>query len=250
MAKLTAKNSEFVPYNLARPKRVAVYLRVSTRRQASADVSLPSQKRLIDEHCNREGWIIADTYVERGRTATDDRRPEFRKLLDRAADSDRPYDLIVVHALHRFFRDGAVLEITLRDLRRRGVRLVFAGPGRCCCPGRARRPSESEGLSPLAGRAAWPAEGRLAQGVRCSVRRNPPAARADGGRCFSRGWAWRQPSPAPGGRRVCRMKKDRRQRPRLARKSNWRRNAHSRPGVADSPVAAAVLPSRRRRAHR
>ena len=124
MAKLTAKNSEFVPYNLARPKRVAVYLRVSTRRQASADVSLPSQKRLIDEHCNREGWIIADTYVERGRTATDDRRPEFRKLLDRAADSDRPYDLIVVHALHRFFRDGAVLEITLRDLRRRGVRLV------------------------------------------------------------------------------------------------------------------------------
>jgi site-specific DNA recombinase len=45
-------------------------------------------------------------------------------LLDRACDQDRPYDVIVVHAFSRFYRNGAEMELTIRRLRRYGVEVV------------------------------------------------------------------------------------------------------------------------------
>lgn len=106
------------------PRRAALYLRVSTGRQADGDVSLPSQRSLTRAHCEREGWIVADEYVEAGASATDDRRPVFQAMLDRAQDPDRPYDAIVVHAFSRFYRDGAEMELLIRRLRRHGVEVV------------------------------------------------------------------------------------------------------------------------------
>ncbi|WP_279482792.1 recombinase family protein [Aureimonas sp. SK2] len=108
----------------AKMRRAALYLRVSTGRQAEGDVSLPSQRRLTRGHCEREGWIVTDEYVEPGVSATDDRRPAFQALMDRACDADRPYDLIVVHAFSRFYRNGAEMELAIRKLRRHGVEVV------------------------------------------------------------------------------------------------------------------------------
>lgn len=107
-----------------RPLRAALYLRVSTGRQADGDVSLPSQRDLTTRHCEREGWNVVDEYVEPGATGTDDRRPAFQAMLDRACDADRPYDVIVVHSFSRFFRDGATMELTIRKLRKHGVEVV------------------------------------------------------------------------------------------------------------------------------
>lgn len=107
-----------------RPPRAALYLRVSTGRQAENDVSLPSQRDLTTRHCEREGWNVVDEYVEPGATGTDDRRPAFQAMIERACDADRPYDVIVVHSFSRFFRDGASMELTIRKLRRHGVEVV------------------------------------------------------------------------------------------------------------------------------
>jgi DNA invertase Pin-like site-specific DNA recombinase len=104
-------------------RRAAPYLRVSTLRQQEGDVSLPSQRNLIQAHCDREGWVVVDEYVE-SRTATDDRRPVFQAMIDRACDPDHPYDVIVVHAFSRFYRDGAESELVIRKLRRHGVEVV------------------------------------------------------------------------------------------------------------------------------
>lgn len=108
----------------ARVRQAALYLRVSTGRQAEGDVSLPSQRRLTRGHCEREGWVVADEYVEPGVSATDDRRPAFQALMDRACDADRPYDVIVVHSFSRFYRNGAEMELAIRKLRRHGVEVV------------------------------------------------------------------------------------------------------------------------------
>lgn len=105
-------------------KRVALYLRVSTGRQADGEVSLPSQRNLTRTFCEREGWAIVDEFVEPGASATGDRRPVFQTLLDRACDQHRPYDVIVVHAFSRFYRNGAEMELTIRRLRRYGVEVV------------------------------------------------------------------------------------------------------------------------------
>lgn len=106
------------------PLRAALYLRVSTGRQAENDVSLPSQRDLTSRHCEREGWSVVDEYVEPGATGTDDRRPAFQAMIERACDADRPYDVIVVHSFSRFFRDGASMELTIRKLRRHGVEVI------------------------------------------------------------------------------------------------------------------------------
>nr|WP_081762804.1 recombinase family protein [Xanthobacter sp. 126] len=104
--------------------RAALYLRVSTGRQAEGDVSIPSQRDLTSRHCDTNGWTVVDEYIEPGASATDDRRPIFQLMLERACDADRPYDVIVVHSFSRFFRDGAAMELTIRKLRRHGVEVV------------------------------------------------------------------------------------------------------------------------------
>jgi DNA invertase Pin-like site-specific DNA recombinase len=104
--------------------RAALYLRVSTGRQAENDVSLPSQRRLNTAYCEREGWEVIEEYVEPGLSATDDRRPAFQAMVDRACDPDHPYDVIVVHAYSRFYRDGASMELVIRKLRKHGVEVV------------------------------------------------------------------------------------------------------------------------------
>ena len=48
------------------PKRAAVYLRVSTGRQAENDVSLPSQRDLTTRFCEGQGWSVVEEYVELG----------------------------------------------------------------------------------------------------------------------------------------------------------------------------------------
>jgi hypothetical protein len=42
-----------VPFEAVRPLRAALYMRVSTGRQAEGDVSLPSQRDLTSRHCER-----------------------------------------------------------------------------------------------------------------------------------------------------------------------------------------------------
>jgi site-specific DNA recombinase len=104
--------------------RVAVYLRVSTGRQAEHDLSIPDQKAQTQAWVAQRGWIIAAEYVEPGASATDDRRPEFQKMIERACDGENIFDVIVVHSFSRFFRDAFGLEFYVRKLAKHGVRLV------------------------------------------------------------------------------------------------------------------------------
>jgi len=52
------------------PLRAALYLRVSTARQAEHDVSIPDQKRQGETYCTSRGYQLVDTFVEPGASAT------------------------------------------------------------------------------------------------------------------------------------------------------------------------------------
>jgi len=95
------------------PARAALYLRVSTGRQADNDLSIPDQRRQAKGYCASRGWEIVADYVEPGMSATDDRWPE-----------PPAFDVIVVHSFSRFFRDQFQLEFYVRRLAKNGVRLV------------------------------------------------------------------------------------------------------------------------------
>jgi DNA invertase Pin-like site-specific DNA recombinase len=104
--------------------RAALYLRVSTSRQADSDLSIPDQRRQAEAYCDSHGWQIVADDVEPGASATDDRRPEFQRMIDAATVKPPMFDVILVHSFSRFFRDQFQLEYYVRRLAKNGVRLV------------------------------------------------------------------------------------------------------------------------------
>lgn len=104
--------------------RAAFYLRVSTGRQAEADLSIPDQRRQALAFCASRGWQVVLEFVEPGASGMDNRRPELQRLLDMATAESPPVDVVVVHSFSRFARDHFALEYHVRRLRKAGVRLV------------------------------------------------------------------------------------------------------------------------------
>jgi DNA invertase Pin-like site-specific DNA recombinase len=104
--------------------RAALYLRVSTARQAEHDVSIPDQRRQGEAYCQSRGYQLIESYVEPGASATNDRRPEFQRMIEAGTSKPAPFDVVVVHSFSRFFRDHFELEFYVRKLAKNGVRLV------------------------------------------------------------------------------------------------------------------------------
>jgi len=93
--------------------RAALYLRVSTARQAEHDVSIPDQKRQGEAYCASRGYDLVDTFIA-GASATNDRRPEFQRMAEAGTSRPTPFDVVVVHSFSRFFRDHFQLEFYVR----------------------------------------------------------------------------------------------------------------------------------------
>ncbi len=106
------------------PLRAALYLRVSTARQAEHDVSIPDQKRQGEAYCASRGYQLVETYVEPGASATNDRRPEFQRMIEAGTSKPAPFDVVVVHSFSRFFRDAFDMEFYVRKLAKNGVKLL------------------------------------------------------------------------------------------------------------------------------
>jgi DNA invertase Pin-like site-specific DNA recombinase len=104
--------------------RVALYLRVSTARQAEKDLSIPDQRRQLKGWCDDKGLQIVAEYVERGASATDERRPEFQRMIEDATADDGSFNVVLVHSFSRFFRDSFQFELHRRSLEKHGVMLI------------------------------------------------------------------------------------------------------------------------------
>ncbi|MEW8333103.1 MAG: recombinase family protein [Candidatus Thiodiazotropha sp.] len=103
---------------------VAIYARISTGRQVEEGVSIEGQVDQVTKWTNAEGHSIIEIYKELGCSATDDRRPEFKRMISDAKSPDHPFDIIAVHTLSRFFRSTIDLGIYERELKRVKVQLI------------------------------------------------------------------------------------------------------------------------------
>lgn len=108
----------------APPSTAALYLRVSTARQAESDLSIPDQRRQLAAYALTKGFTVTAEFVEPGNTATDDKRPGFQALMEAGLEKPARFDTILVHSFSRFFRDQFLFEFYTRKLARNGVRLV------------------------------------------------------------------------------------------------------------------------------
>lgn len=104
--------------------QVALYVRVSTTRQAESDLSIPDQLRQLRAWCENNGHAIVAEFVEPGASATDDKRPEFQKMIGEAMLKPAPYQAIIIHSLSRFFRDGIEFGVYERKLKKNGVSVI------------------------------------------------------------------------------------------------------------------------------
>lgn len=104
--------------------KAALYLRVSTGRQADSDLLIPDQRRQIASYCAAKGWDVTAEFIEPGNTATDDRRPAFQAMIDAALVKPPGFSIIIVYSFSRFFRDQFQFEFYVRKLAKNGVRLI------------------------------------------------------------------------------------------------------------------------------
>ena len=84
--------------------RAALYLRVSTERQAEHDVSLPDQRKQGEAYCATRGYELVETFVEAGASATNDKRPEFQRMIEDGTSKPAPFDVVVVRRPRRSWR--------------------------------------------------------------------------------------------------------------------------------------------------
>ena len=75
----------------------AAHLRVSTARQAEHDVSSPGQKRQGEACCESRGLQLVETFIEPGASSTNDRRPEFQRMIEAGTSKPASFDVVAVH---------------------------------------------------------------------------------------------------------------------------------------------------------
>ncbi len=113
------------PFTPKELKGAVLYLRVSTKRQLKGEVSIPSQRKGCTLHCQQIGKPVLDEFVN-GATGTDEARPAFQRMVEQAKQPGCRFDTIVVYSLSRFYRAGPEVELLIRALHKKGVKVTSA----------------------------------------------------------------------------------------------------------------------------
>lgn len=81
---------------------IAVYIRVSSATQVKDGYSLQTQKERLTSFCKANGWDDYKFYVEEGRSAKNDKRPEYQKMMKDV--KDKKVNTVLVYRLDRIMR--------------------------------------------------------------------------------------------------------------------------------------------------
>ena len=101
----------------------ALYARVSSDRQ-DVDLSVAAQLRALRDYAERNGYLVAREYIDEAESGRVADRPQFRKMLDEASQSDAPFQEILVWKFSRFTRKREHAVAFKSMLRRRGIRVT------------------------------------------------------------------------------------------------------------------------------
>jgi DNA invertase Pin-like site-specific DNA recombinase len=98
------------------------YYRYSSHGQR--ETSIEGQRKEVQEYAQRNGYTIIKEYIDRALTGTNDKRPQFQRIL---ADSEKQkFELVIVYSLDRFARNRYESAFNKAHLKKYGVRVVSA----------------------------------------------------------------------------------------------------------------------------
>lgn len=104
--------------------RVALYARVSTKEQANRGLSIPSQLRALQDHCETKGYEIVKQYADEGFSGTDENRPQLQALKSDVESEAIEIDAIIVIESSRFFRNTFLRTLWKDRLANYGVHVI------------------------------------------------------------------------------------------------------------------------------
>lgn len=85
--------------------KVVAYARVSSKEQAEKELSIPAQLEAIRNYCKQKGWKLVHEYIDAGKSAKTDERPEFQRMVAIAKRPNKGFNAIIVHKYDRFSRN-------------------------------------------------------------------------------------------------------------------------------------------------
>ncbi len=103
-------------------KKAVIYARYSSRGQT--EQSIEGQLRICHKFAQEQDFTILDEYIDRAKTAQNDLRPAFQKML--ADSAKKEFDYVIVYAVDRFSRDDGDYGADKKILRLNGVKLISA----------------------------------------------------------------------------------------------------------------------------
>ena len=75
-------------------KKAVIYARYSSDNQS--EQSIEGQIRVCNEYAERNNIMIIDSYIDRAMTGTNDRRPEFQRMI--SDSSKKEWDYVIVQS--------------------------------------------------------------------------------------------------------------------------------------------------------
>lgn len=94
---------------------VAIYIRVSTVRQAEEGFSLDAQTEHLTNYCKANGYTIFKIYADRGRSGKNTNRPELQQMLSDMREGK--FNKILVMKLDRISRSVLDLENLITEMK-------------------------------------------------------------------------------------------------------------------------------------
>jgi len=101
-----------------------LYARVSTKRQAKSDISIPEQIRGMTAYCKERGYRIVGIYKDEGASARTDRRPVFQQMILDLTSGKVKVQAVIVFNRTRFFRDVFGAQKYERTLAHKDIEII------------------------------------------------------------------------------------------------------------------------------
>ena len=123
--KISKRNQNLTAQAAALPLFTALYIRVSTEKQADEGYSLEAQESRLHAYCTAQGWTTdpAHVYIDAGISGKSTARPAFQAMMKAAQDGQ--IARIVVTKMDRLARNTKDLLDTVERLQSFGCALVL-----------------------------------------------------------------------------------------------------------------------------
>ena len=105
-------------------RRVYVYLRLSVDKEDGKAQSIDAQRTAARGYAKTPGMRIVGEFVDAGLSGQNDRRPEFRRMVQQATSGERPVDAVIMYMFSRIARNMRLFFNTIGDLEGAGVEVI------------------------------------------------------------------------------------------------------------------------------